>query len=103
MYQQTYYVLYEDGSTGVLSVESQVAASVGEGPVLTKPGRVVTVDEYDAARGMLKAAHQTYVDSLVAADLGRNQSDYEALRRIGVPDDTARRVTGFTHEAEARV
>lgn len=99
MYQQTFYAVYEDGSTGVLTVESQDAGSVIT-PALTKPGRLVTGEEYDRAQAGLRADRDVYVTRLREADRERVSADYRALAALGVPDATARRLTGWSVEME---
>jgi len=101
MYQETFYAVYDDGSTGVLTVESQDGSSHLQ-VELPRPGRLVDVEEYDRARAALTAQREAYIEQLMAADRIRTRNDYEALVSFGIPDDTARRLTGWSAEMEAR-
>ncbi|MFI2300190.1 hypothetical protein ACH5AL_15305 [Actinacidiphila glaucinigra] len=86
----TYWALYEDGSAGLIK------STTGEEPVLTKPGRLVDEAEYTSRAEELKAANEAYVAQLQAEDEQRTREDYLALRAAGVPEATARRMSGYT-------
>jgi hypothetical protein len=86
-----WYVIYDDGSAGHMQVLAETE------PVLSRPGRFVTRDEYSDRLGELNAATAAYVAELTAADEARQTADYEALLAAGVPDDTARRMSGLGH------
>lgn len=89
----TYWILYEDGSAG------RVQTTTGEEPILTKPGRFVDEAEYTAVFDALRAANEAHVAQLQAEDEQRTREDYEALRAAGVPEATARRMSGYTGPA----
>ncbi|MEU1815123.1 hypothetical protein ABZ543_07990 [Streptomyces roseifaciens] len=97
MYEETFYAVYDDGSTGMLTVTAQEEASFAP-PVLTKPGRLVAEKAYNRAQASLVAATAAYVEELVAADRERTRGDYEALTALGLPGDTARRMSGWQGE-----
>ncbi|MYX39055.1 MULTISPECIES: hypothetical protein [unclassified Streptomyces] len=89
----TYWALYEDGSAGLIKT------TTGEEPVLTKPGQLVTEEEYTAKFEELRAAHEAHVAQLQAEDEQRTREDYDALIGAGVPEATARRMSGYQGEA----
>ncbi|WP_326817852.1 hypothetical protein OIE61_29195 [Streptomyces sp. NBC_01762] len=84
----TYWVLYDDGSSG------RTESTTGE-PTLTSPGRLVTEAEYQARVDELKAANDAYVAEIQAEDEARQRQDFEALVASGLPDATARRLSGY--------
>lgn len=86
--ERTHWVIYDDGSTGRLTATSE------ELPPLAKPGKFVTEAKYLRRHKELSDAHATYVAGLVAEDEERTRGDYEALTAVGVPEATARRLTG---------
>lgn len=90
----TYYVLYEDGSTGEIAVTGE------EEPPLAKPGRFVPEKEYRARLGEMKAERAAHVAGLLVADEDRTRTDFEALTAAGIPEGTARRLSGWDGTAE---
>lgn len=91
----TYYVLFEDGSASLMT------STTGEEPPLAKPGRFVDREEYETRKGEIRAAREAHVADLQAEDEQRTREDYEALIATGVPEATARRLSGYTGEAAA--
>ncbi|MGW3971213.1 hypothetical protein ACWEFD_18175 [Streptomyces ardesiacus] len=89
----TYYVLFEDGSVSLMT------STTGEMPALGKPGRSVSREEYETRQAEIRAAREKYVADLQAEDDRRTREDYEALISSGVPEATARRLSGYTGEA----
>ncbi|MDX3069794.1 hypothetical protein PV518_48070 [Streptomyces sp. ND04-05B] len=88
----TYYVIYEDGSLGRIDTD-------GEGqPPLAKPGRFVDAATYGARSEELAAQHAQHVADLQAADEARTKADYDALIEAGIPEATARRLSGYQGE-----
>lgn len=87
----TYWVLYDDGSA------SRIESTNGE-PVLTSPGRLVTEAEYQARVEELEAANAAEIEAIQAEEENRRREDYEALLAAGVPDATARRLSGYQGE-----
>lgn len=86
----THYVLYEDGSTGLLQT-----SNLDDVPELTKPGHFVTEQEYNEAVAQMELQRAEYVANLQAEDNARQLEDYQALRAAGVPEATARRMSGY--------
>ncbi|MDN3056836.1 hypothetical protein PH213_20240 [Streptomyces sp. SRF1] len=89
----TYWVIYDDGSTGLIDVTN------GEAPILAKPGRLVTEEEYTARLAEIQAEQDRRREEQEAADLARTREDYLALIAAGVPEATARRMSGYTGPA----
>lgn len=90
----THYVLYDDGSTGLITT---TGPGLGE---LPKPGREVTAEQYEAAVAELHAVHEEHLAELRAADDARLRRHYEALTGIGLPADVAAEMSGY-HPQEA--
>lgn len=93
---RTFWVLYEDGSAGRISV----VTAEDEPPALAKRGRVVTEEEYDAYVAALAAERDEHLSDVRGEELARAREDYEALRTADVPEATARRMSGYTEQAE---
>lgn len=85
-----YFVIYEDGTTG------HVQVSGGQEPALDRPGTFVTEERYGERLLELRAQHAAHVAALEAADEARQEADYAALAELGVPKETARRMSGYT-------
>ncbi|MFI9418107.1 hypothetical protein [Streptomyces werraensis] len=83
------YVIYDDGTTGHLQ------ASADRELTLSRPGRVVSRDEYSERLGQLRDGTAAHVAALEAADEARHRADFEALVGLGVPEESARRMAGF--------
>ncbi|MEV0822555.1 hypothetical protein [Nonomuraea rubra] len=68
--------------------------------VFTLPdgGEIITRGQYDAAAAELAAAHEQYLADLRQADRERLQADLNAVRALGVPEATARRLVGWNAE-----
>lgn len=82
------YVLYEDGSTGLM--ETSV-----EEPRLPKPGRFVSEAEHATRLSELRAGTGVRLAELVAGDEERTRADFDALTGAGLPEATARRLSGY--------
>ncbi|WP_037870683.1 hypothetical protein [Streptomyces sp. SPB074] len=91
---RTFWVLYEDGSAGRI----QAVTGGDAPPVLAKPGRVVTEEEHTAYVAKLATRRDTHLAEERSRAQARCQEDYEALRTAGVPEATARRMSG--HESD---
>ncbi|MGJ5693538.1 hypothetical protein ACM6RM_10210, partial [Streptomyces pratensis] len=89
-----FYVLYDDGSTGRIEVIGQE-----EPPTLSKPGRIVTETEYEDRLAELRAEQERLREEQGAEDEARTREDYLALLAAGVPEATARRMSGYTGPA----
>jgi thymidylate synthase ThyX len=90
------YVIYDDGTTGHLQVPD------GLEPTLSRPGRVVSRDAYSDRLGELQAATAAHVAALEAGDQARHETDYAALLGAGVPEETARRMSGLGQAGHGR-
>ncbi|PSK57990.1 hypothetical protein B0E38_01835 [Streptomyces sp. 111WW2] len=90
----TFYVLFDDGSASLMT------STTGEEPPLPKPGRFVDQTEYEERRDAIRAEREEYVAELQAEDERRTREDYEALIATGVPEATARRLSGYTGPGE---
>ncbi|WP_433341755.1 hypothetical protein [Streptomyces sp. CA-253872] len=93
---RTFWVLYEDGSAGRISAD----AAEDEPPTLAKAGRVVTEEEYDAYVTALAAQRDEHLAEVRDQEQARAREDYDALRVAGVPEATARRMSGYVEQAE---
>lgn len=56
----------------------------------------LTEEEYEAALLDVEAARQEHAEELVATDEANQRADYDALVATGVPEATARRLSGYT-------
>lgn len=89
---ETFYVVYDDGSIEQLTM-------TGTGPlvpVLDKPGRITSKAEYDQYKTVMDERHAIYLAELSAAEQSTMRTDYDALIAAGMPDATARRLSGYT-------
>ncbi|MFF5968276.1 hypothetical protein ACFY64_32040 [Streptomyces collinus] len=87
--------LYYRTADGVLTARV-VSGDTAEAPALPEGATQLTAQEYETALAAVNTARQEHADELVAADEANQQADYEALRAQGIPDATARRLTGYT-------
>lgn len=85
----TFYVIYEDGSIEVQTLPD------GTDPVLNKPGRVSGKVEYDQYLARLQELNATWLAETHAREQQVQKADYDALVAAGIPDATARRITGY--------
>lgn len=86
----TYYVLYDDGSA------SLITSTTDEEPPLAKPGQFVDRATYETRAAELRELREDHAAALQAADQQRAQEDYDALLAAGIPEATARRLSGYT-------
>lgn len=86
-----FYVIYEDGSLEVLTVVGDANAE----PVLNKPGRIASKIEYDQYLRVLEEQHAIYLAEMAAREQQLLKADYDALIAAGIPEATARRITGY--------
>lgn len=88
----TFYIIYDDGS-----VEAQTVPDVpGVQAVLSKPGRVSGKIEYDQYRARLEEQAAIWLAETQAREQQVRKDDYDALIIAGIPEATARRITGYT-------
>ena len=92
MPEETYYIIYDDGTLETLII-------AGDGlpePVLDKPGRITSKLEYDQYKALRDEQNAVFLAELEATEQATRKTDYDALIAAGVPEDTARRLTGYT-------
>lgn len=88
----TTYGVYDDGS-----VETVIMRGSGVSTVLaSRPGHVALKAEYDSALASVNTALAANRNALAATQNTNTQTDYNNLVASGVPDVTARRVSGYT-------
>lgn len=88
----TFYVIYEDGS-----VEEQILPDTsGVEPVLSKPGRVSGQIEYEQYKTRIEELNRIWLAETNARQQAIQKVDYDGLILAGIPDATARRLTGYT-------
>ncbi|MEV0016699.1 hypothetical protein [Streptomyces tendae] len=92
--------LYYRTAGGALASQA-ASGDTAAAPELPEGATELTREEYDTELGAVQAARQEHAEDLVAADEAAQSADYEALRASGIPDATARRLTGYTGEAAA--
>lgn len=80
------------GSIGEITESHQGITPLPEGAV------ELTEQEWQQEMADWQAAKDAHVADLRAADAARQQEDYEALRAAGLPEATARRLSGFQAE-----
>ncbi|MFD0208940.1 hypothetical protein ACFVH9_07370 [Streptomyces hirsutus] len=88
-----YWVIYDDGSVGRV-------ATTGEEPVLSRPGRLVTEEEYQERAGELAAEREAHLARLAAEDEVRTRAAYEAFLEAGFPEEVARQMSGYTGQTD---
>jgi hypothetical protein len=55
----------------------------------------ITAEEYEAALSALREANEAYLAEQREADKARTLADYRVLRGLGVPHDSALRMSGY--------
>lgn len=83
------FVIYDDGTPAHMQILA------GAEPTLSRPGRLVSEEQYGERLQELRAASAAHVAALEAQDEARHKADYEALLGAGVPEENARRMAGF--------
>lgn len=86
---QQVYVRHGDGSVSAVEV-------LGRGEHVAQPGDVeIGQEEYERIRAEHVAARESHVADLLEGDEQRMRGDYEALIVVGIPEGTARRLSGY--------
>lgn len=85
----------EDGGLIARNVSGSAAADLELPAGATR----LSKSTYERALAGVRAQRETYATDTRAADQAAKQGDYEALVALKVPEDTARRLTGYTKEA----
>jgi len=83
---------------GVLAMRSVTGMDL---PPLPKGAKAVTPEEYEAELSDLKGKKEAQQAQQAAEDQARMRGDYDALRALGVPEETASRLTGYVEETDA--
>lgn len=83
---------------GVLALRAVTGADLPELPEGATP---VTPEEYEAELAELKGEREAHRARLAAEDQKRMKGDYDALRALGVPEETASRLSGYVEETDA--
>lgn len=87
-----FHIIYDDGSIEVQTI----TGGDDPQPVLSKPGRIAGEVEYAQYATALAEHNAIYVAEVQAREQSVHKADYEGLLAAGIPDDTARRLTGYT-------
>lgn len=86
-----FHVVYDDGTIGRIE-----ATGSGEQPPLSRPGRLVDEAEYQTHIAVLERMRDEHLAELDAAQQAQSRTDFHALTLLGLPAETARRLTGYT-------
>ncbi|MET8609837.1 hypothetical protein [Streptomyces misionensis] len=90
------YVQYDDGTL------AKMTTGPGIDVVLSRPGRLITSEEYDALSAAMTQAHDAKVQAMRDADDARKQNTYRDLVAAGIPDATARDLSGYEGPAKGQ-
>ncbi|MCC9686849.1 hypothetical protein [Streptomyces sp. MNU103] len=85
-------------SDGVLASRT-TSGAVEEPPPLPEGATPLTEEEYTDELAAVEAARQEHAEELVAEDTANTRTDYLALLDTGVPEASARRMSGYTGPA----
>jgi len=78
---------------------SRLTTSQPPDDVVVPDGAVlITAKAYVKARAEIATGNEAYVGELIAVEKKQQVEDYEALAALGVPEATARRLTGHVME-----
>jgi hypothetical protein len=88
------YLVFPDGSfRGVSSTpQDETRQRVPDGAT------EITRDQYVVLAEQARQSVAAYQDELRASDAVRQLSDYRAMRAVNLPDELARRLSGYTGE-----
>jgi hypothetical protein len=89
--------LYYRTADGVLTSRVVTGETVEE-PALPEGATELTAEQYETALAAVNEARQEHAEELVATDQANAHADYEALLASGIPEATARRLTGYAGE-----
>ncbi|MET7720705.1 hypothetical protein [Streptomyces mirabilis] len=90
----THYVQYPDGHI------SQITATGAE-PVLAEGAKLLTQEQYEETRAQMLEAHEARLVELQAGEEAAQLQQYKDLRAVGLPEATARSLSGYTGQAVA--
>lgn len=85
-----HHILFPDGRL------SQITVTNGQEPVLVDGAKLVAPEVYEELRAKMRAAHEARVTELLAAEEDARRQQYEDLRGVGLPEATARGLSGYT-------
>jgi hypothetical protein len=88
------YLVFPDGSFRGISSTPQP----GTRQRVPDGATEITRDQYVALAERARVATAAYQDELRAADAVRQRADYDALRAVNLPDELARRLSGYGGE-----
>ncbi|MGP4091508.1 hypothetical protein [Streptomyces sp. KR55] len=88
------WVQYEDGSLGSITLAGL------ELPVLARPGRVITQDEYHRLSAEMTDAHTARLKAMEDEEAARQVREFRDLTTADIPEETARRLSGYTGPAD---
>ncbi len=91
---ETFYYLYPDGSFAKRTVTGV--------DHVRHPDGVVLLTEQEYAQKLVEFEAQQAADEAAAreAELAQRRADYEALLALGMPEETASRLSGYTPPAD---
>jgi hypothetical protein len=83
-------------TAGGLLTSRVISGEDVETPRVPEGATVLTEAEYAEALAAVQAERAAYAQQLTETDQANQEADYSALIAAGVPDSTARRLTGYT-------
>ncbi|MFI9418092.1 hypothetical protein [Streptomyces werraensis] len=87
-------IQYFRTADGVLA-SRKTTADAEEPQPLPEGATALTEEEYETALAAVEEARQQHAEELIATDRANQLADYTALRTSGIPEATARRLTGY--------
>jgi len=88
----TFFIIYEDGSVETQTLPDEPGAE----PVLSKPGRNAGEIEYNQFLARIEQQNALWFTETQAREQQLLKADYDALIAAGIPEATARRITGYS-------
>jgi hypothetical protein len=89
----TFYVVFENGALG------RITAAEGLEPVLADGAKLVSQAVWEGLQAQMREQHEARVAELEAEEEETRRRQYEDLRAVGMPEATARSLSGFTGQA----
>ncbi|MBC9729246.1 hypothetical protein [Streptomyces sp. TRM68367] len=87
--QQTFYYEFPDGTV-------QELVTTDADPQHPADATLLTEEEYNAKRAAIEQAQAQHRADIQAQEAAESQDDYQALLAAGIPDATARRLSGYS-------
>ncbi|MER7841659.1 hypothetical protein ABTY98_38690 [Streptomyces sp. NPDC096040] len=91
----TFYVVYESGALG------RIVAADGLTPVLAEGVRLVTQAAWEELQAEMREQHDARLAELHAEEEQTRSKQYADLMEVGLPEATARSLSGYTGQAVA--